>query len=44
MYYYLIRVPEKILIFSVLLYAMLLGGGFYLGLSWFLNDQTKTVK
>ena len=44
MYYYLIRVPEKILILCVLLYAMMLCGGLYLTISWFLNDHTRTIK
>ena len=44
MYYYLIRVPEKILILCVLLYAMMLCGGLYLTLNWFLSDHIKSIK
>ena len=44
MYYYLIRVPEKILILCVFLYAMMLCGGLYLPLNWFLSDHVKSIK
>ena len=44
MYYYLIRVPEKLLVLCVLLYAIMLCGGLYLTLNWFLGDHIKAIK
>ena len=40
MYYYLIRIPEKILILSVLIYAAMACSLLYMAINWAMSDQS----